>query len=540
MRYRLSTLLSFLSWPALAASTTLDDGRNALLALPADGRASTVVSLPLAEGDTSPFTVVDSRTVPRELMRRHPGLRSFRGTDAQGRSVRLDLARDMARLHVRRPDGTWEPARTIATEPTAAPVAVPETTVVPAPGDASGRHTRQRRALTQGNVHYDFRLALAAGSHFVDHHGGTPEAALGALTHMVNRANEVLEVDLGVHLTLAAKNDRLFVTDREGDPLEFGEPRTAAVEFIRRRLPAGAYDLGHSLTRLDGGESETGTVCSDALDADYLGTHKASASSGGVDDDGAFTNFLLVLGNQLGAPFRDNRCWACHAFDGPSIERVRTWLASRGGRCGKQRLATGMAAWIDPDSLAEPQVIPAHTPFWLEAAVTPGTPGRRLSYAWDDDSFEPRIRSIGPRLSPRREFTTHLPERSGWLDFRLTVRDNAGADSTFATGGKRLQVIDTGRAFAMEPVASALAGGPLAVRWDPAGTTAEPISCHFLDALLSVDDGASWQTLANYVPNNGAAVLTLPADTRSEGARLRLACDWHPFYAESPAPFAIR
>jgi hypothetical protein len=536
MRCHLYALLLLLPWPCAATTHGLDEARARLFALPADGKASAVVSLPLRDGTKSAFTLMDSRTLPRDLLRRFPALRSFRGNDAAGRGARLDYASGIARLSVRQVDGQWWQTD----------LAQPSTAAQDTSRAGQARASRQVAATpalgvsSSGNVRYEFRLALAAGSQFVAAHGGTPEAALGAVVHIVNRANEVLENDLGVHLTLAAHNDRLMVADTEGDPLRHGEPRTAAVNLIDHRLPATAYDLGHALLSLDGGEADTGTSCSDAQDADYLATHKAAAWSGGADPDAAFANFLLVLGNQLGAPFRENRCWQCMAFDGASIARVRTWLASRGGRCAKKYVVGAAAPWIDPEPLAEPMVIPARTPFWLDAVVEPGTPGRRLSYAWDDIDPQPRFRSAAPGPFARREFAAQLPTDSRWLAFRLTVRDNAGETATVASEDTRVQVVDTGRAFAMEPVPDGIAGQPLGIRWDPAGTTLEPISCHFLDASLSRDGGMSWQVIARDLGNSGSAAIVLPKDAASTDARLRLSCDWRPFFAESPEPFRIR
>jgi len=535
MRRPLYVLLLLFPWPC-AAMDALADAHARLFELPADGKASAVVTLPLRDGTGSAFTLVDSRTLPRDLLRRFPAMRSFRGSDAAGRSARLDYAKGIARLSVRHDDGQWWHAAVAQAYPIApSPVRAAR---VPAPGHTP--LTRTLAAAVSGNVRYEFRLALAAGSQFVGANGGTPEAALGAAAHLANQANEVLENDLGVHFTLAAHNERLMLTDSEGDPLRHGEPRTASVNLISRRLPATAYDLGHALLGLEGGEADTGTSCSDALDADYFATHKAAAWSGGADSDAAFANFVLVLGNQLGAPFREARCWQCLAFDGASIARVRTWLASRGGRCAKKFVVDAAAPWIDPESLAEPAVIPAHTPFWLDAAVEPGTPGRRLFYAWDDIDPQPRFRSIAPTSSVRREFTSGLPADSRWLSFRLTVRDNGGATATVASDDTRVQVVDTGRAFAVEPVADGVAGQALGIRWDPAGTTLAPISCHFLEASLSSDGGASWHVIARDVSNSGSAAITLPAKAHSDNARLRLSCDWRPFFAESPKPFRIR
>lgn len=538
MRYPLPALLFLLPLPAIANASTalLEAARPALLALPADGRTAVTVPLPLPSEGASAFTLVDSRTLPRDLMRRYPALRSYRGIDGEGRVARLDYAAGSVMYSVREPDGTWaaeQRAHLPSTPGVSPPTVRAPSAAAPSPAP------RQRRSTSQGALRYDFRLALAADARYVATHGGTRETALAAMAHHANRANEVLENDLGVHLTLAGHTDRLIVTQADGDPLGEGEPRTAAAEFIRQRLPARSYDLGHAFIGLDGGETDTGTVCSDALDADYLATHKAAAWSGGADEPGAFSNFLLVLANQLGAPFRDTRCWQCLAFDGASIARVRQWLASRGGGCADKRLVDAMAPWVDPDSLAEPRAIPAHTPFWLDATVQAGTPGRTLTYAWDDIGFEPQLPSQRPSRTLRREITHDLPTAAGWLDFRLTVRDNGGPDATVASGDTHYQVVDTGRPFAMEPVTDATAGAPLAIRWDPAGTTLAPLSCHFLDALLSRDGGTSWQTIGTDIRNTGSDIITLPADATTDAARLRLACDWRPFFAEAPAPFPI-
>ncbi|UPG94948.1 reprolysin-like metallopeptidase [Luteibacter aegosomatissinici] len=536
MRRPVHAFLLLLPWSCAAAADSLGDARARLFELAADGKARTVISLPLPDGATSAFTLWDSRTLPRDLLRRYPTMRSFRGSDTAGRSVRLDYAGGQARMSLREADGQWQPT---AASPLPAfsppPSAAPALLTLPQPATMD-----TLAPSAAGNVRYEFRLALAAGSAFTAANGGTREAALGAAAHLVNRANEVLENDLGVHLTLAAHDDRLMVADHRRDPLREGEPRSAAANLITRRLPASGYDLGHALLGLDGGETETGTSCSDAMDADYLATHKAAAWSGGADPDAAFANFLLVLGNQLGAPFRETRCWHCLAFDGVSIARVRNWLASRGGACARKYMINAIAPWIDPESLADPPVIPARTPFWLDATVEPGIAGRRLSYAWDDLDGQHGFRAAAPGPTARRVFTSGLPQGSRWLSFRLTVRDNGGETATVATDDARVQVVDTGRAFAMEPVPDGSAGQPLGIRWDPAGTSLAPISCHFLEASLSLDDGSTWQAVARDVANTGSAAIPLPAGTATQHARLRLSCDWRPFFAESPAPFRIR
>ncbi|QWT19148.1 hypothetical protein KPL74_15520 [Bacillus sp. NP157] len=540
-------------------SAELADAHAALAASTADGRGETSVTLPLRGGAASTFRMVDSGVLPRALVRRHPSMRSYRGEDAQGRTARLDYAGNVGRLSVSGDDDDtrpWEHVETLPSLPMDLLPTNPRASQAaaglhgPAPDGRGGGSPTSiaqtpfggdlgKAGASHGNVRYDFRLALAADSRFVAANGGTVASALGAAAHMVNRANERMENDLGVHLVLAAQSDRLMMASAASDPLRHGEPRTAAAMLIQRRLAASSYDIGHALLGLNGGETATGTSCSDARDADYLATHKAAAWSGGEDDDAALEAFILVLGNQLGAPFRKPRCPSCHAFDGASIERVRVSLGSRGGRCARKHVSDATAAWIDPESLAEPIVIPAHTPFWLDATIEPTMPGRRLSFAWDELGESPRSERVAPSRRSRREFVDDLPDAAGSRYFRLTVRDQGGLTATVASEDTRVQVVDTGGAFALHPTADARRGEALDVRWDVAGTTTRPISCHFLDLGLSIDDGASWTTLARDVPNSGSAAINLPPDAATDKARLRIACDWRPFFAVSPKPFRI-
>jgi len=532
--------------PAMAgtAPSPLAEARAPLFALAPDGQAAAVVPLPLADGTPSAFRMVDSRTLPRALMRRIPAMRSFRGEDSAGRTARLDYAADAARLSVR--DGAGWSHYTVAlpsdpSGPASLPMAVRGAPVLAQAQAEEKPWAPWAPVAASAPVRYEFRLALAAGSRFTAAHGGTRDAALGAIAHVANRANEIFENDLGVHFTLAADSERLVITDPEGDPLRYGEPRSAAVELIDRRLGASAYDLGHALLGpdLSGGESATGTSCSDARDANLLATHKAAAWSGATDAETAFTGMLFTLANQLGAPFRPHACWHCLSFDGASIARVRSWLGSRGGRCARKVLVDATAPWIDAQSWEEPPMIPARTPFWLDARVEATMPGRHLSYAWDQVDDAPLGPTSPPAAHSRREFTSALPATARWMDYRLTVRDNGGATATWASMDLRVQVIDTGRPFAVLPTADTATASPLVVRWDPAGTTSPPLSCHFVDIALSRDDGATWQPLATGERNDGEATLPVPEGAAAERARLRVACDWRPFFAESAEPFRI-
>ncbi|WP_051938485.1 reprolysin-like metallopeptidase [Luteibacter sp. 9135] len=607
---------------AIASPPPLDEAalRRRLLALPTQGPRETVVELPVEDGPAWPFRIRASGTLPPALLKRYPGLRSFRGADDKGRTLRLDLSPSGVRASVRDGGTTWtfrpgQPVRrerTGYTGPEAHVGAIPgSTTGTPADPAMSGAPVTATLAHGAGAIRHDFRLAVAAGSRYVASTGGTMTTALAEIAHAVNQANEVFETDVGVHFTLVDRNDRIIRPDPERDPFETHDPGMAAVMLIDRDIGAGRYDIGHAVLTYTGGESHVGTSCSDARDADFFATHKAAAWSGhpAPATESFATGYLIhVLGRQLGAWPTANGCrhdtlddramepgggstamgyapagcggegqWlqtrSDRYFHAASIEQMQAWLASRGGRCATRRLRDVAAPWIDPESLADRSVIPARTPFVLDARVEASTPDRRLTYAWEqmdpgtgqrgplhDMGDGPLFRSFPPvavswRVFPRMaavlghavaEPGETLPTTSRQLAFRLTVRDNGGDSATVASADTRLRVVDTGRAFAVvAPTAgsTAPAGGRLRVAWDVAGTDTAPISCHFVAIDLSLDGGLSWLAPALAVDerNDGDAEVTLPAHrATTEAARLRVRCDWRPFFAVSPGDFRIR
>jgi hypothetical protein len=585
--------------------------RRSLLRLPQDASASADVSLPTGATTSSVFHVRDSGTLPAALSAKFHGMRSFRGTDTEGRTVRLDLSKAGVRASVREGAREWllRPGDRAMASP---PGAMADAGGLPIRPDVSELPVTMAALRSGGGVRYDFRLAVAASSAYVARFGGTVEGALGEIVHAVNRANEVFETDVGVHFTLVDNNERIIRANPRRDPYRRMDPGPATVQLIDREIGKKNYDIGHAVTTFFGGESQTGTSCSDDRKADFFATHKAAAWSGHANPESEpyAVGFLIhVLGRQLGAWPTANGCSrttladravepgggstvmgyapsACGGnaqwlqarsdlyFHAANIEQIQGWLGSRGGRCASKHINPMFAAWIDPEPLAEEKIIPARTPFMLEAPAEPAEPadGRRLTYTWEqmdagqeqrrdltDLGNGPLFRSFAPtatgvRVFPRMaavlgheaaEPGETLPTTSRMLNFRLTARDNGGEQATVASADARVRVIDTGRPFAvLSPVATtrSVGGQSLHVRWDVAGTTDEPISCHFLEIDLSVDGGASWLAtpLATDVRNNGDAEVTLPAVERpTERARLRLRCDWRPFFAVSPGDFTI-
>lgn len=592
-----------------AAVAVMDESslRQILLRLPDDASRTADVGLPIDAGRSSLFHLRDSGTIPKGLAAKFPGLRSFRGADDYGRTVRLDLSKAGVRTSVRDGDAEW--------------IFRPGDLAARTPGDSSvpraASATREfalpvgmAMARDGGSMRYDFRLAVAADSHYVAQFGGTVEGALAEIVHAVNRANEVFETDVGVHFTLVDNNEKIIRADPRRDPFRGSDPGPASVRLIDREIGRRNYDVGHAVTTYFGGESHVGNTCSDDRRADFFATHKAAAWSGHASPQSepfAVGFMIHVLGRQLGAwptaagcgrmtlpdramepgggstamGFAPSACggkaqWLQPRsdlyFHAANIEQMRAWLGSKGGRCARKRINAVSTPWIDPTPLAEEKVVPARTPFVLEASAEPGADGSRLTYTWEqmdagdeqrgelaDDGHGPLFRSFAPVTTGVRHFPRMaavlghepagpgetLPTRSRLLNFRLTVRDNGGDHATVASADTRIRVVDTGRPFAVllpDATTRGVGGGTMRVRWDVAGTTAAPINCHFLDIDLSVDGGASWLAtpLATDVRNTGETEVTLPSiGVPTEHARLRVRCDWRPFFAVSPGDFTV-
>jgi len=605
----LGALLPMASQMAVAADES--SLRRSLLRLPQDATRSIEVDVPTGAATSSRFRVSDSGTLPRALAAKFPGLRSFRGVDAQGRTVRLDLSTAGMRASVRDGDREWlvRPGEVALQASVGSPAdsgAADTRTVAPEPALSA----RMTMARSGGGMRYDFRLAVAADSRYVAKFGGTVEGALGEIVHAVNRANEVFETDAGVHFTLVDNNEKIIRADPRRDPYRRMDPGPATVQLIDREIGKRNYDIGHAVTTLSGGESHIGTSCSDDRRADFFETHKAAAWSGHPhpESDSYAVGFMIhVLARQLGAWPTANGCsrptlpdravepgggstamgYAPSGCGGEAqalqprsdlylhaanIEQVQAWLGARGGRCARKHINPESAPWFDPEPFAEERVIPARTPFVLEGSAEQEAETRRLTYTWEqmdvgdeqrgalvDKGNGPLFRSFSPTLSGRRSFPRMaavlghetaepgeaLPTTSRPLNFRLTARDNGGEHATIASVDTRVRVVDTGRPFAVispQAAARGVGGHAMRVRWDVAGTTREPISCHFLEIDLSVDGGSTWLAtpLSTDVRNSGEAEVTLPAiPTSTDHARLRLRCDWRPFFAVSPGDFTI-
>lgn len=225
--------------------------------------------------------------------------------------------------------------------------------------------------------------------------------------------------------------------------------------------------------------------------------------------------------------------------------------------------------------------IPAQTPFALTASAT-DPDGDTLTYCWEefdkgsaqstanpvDTGNMPLFRSYPPTTNPTRVFPALtyilnnanappasnadgystgevLPSTTRTMTFRVTVRDNraAGGGSNWAstTVGS---ITGTGPFAVTAPnTATTIAGGSTqTVTWNVAGTSAAPISCANVKISLSTDGGRIFPfVLANSVPNNGSANVTIPnvANVATTQGRIKVESVGNIFFDISDANLTI-
>lgn len=262
-------------------------------------------------------------------------------------------------------------------------------------------------------------------------------------------------------------------------------------------------------------------------------------------------------------------------FHAKNIEEVRNFVTGPGAACGIVRDNPRQPPVILSISGRTPTVIPAHTPFMLSGQARSPYADAVLTYTWEqidlgpeqaeqqalsDPGAGPIFRSYPPSTNATRIFPNIrailgeealglgevYPATTRDLNFRLTVRDNLAANATSSYVDRKIQVVDTKRAFAVtEPTRATAWSVPRkqTVRWDVAGTDRPPISCKSVQISLSVDGGHTFlpKPLIASTPNVGVAEIDVPRQHQNvPAARVRVSCNDNLFFAISPGDFDIR
>jgi len=450
------------------------------------------------------------------------------------------------------------------------------------------------------SIEYDcqlkkYRIAIAAAGEYTQYHGGTVEDALGAIVISLNRANEIFENDLGIHLELIENNDEIIYTSALNDPYTYNAAGAAQVPSQNQStldtiIGSENYDIGHVFIIFSGTSATTASVCKDT---------KARGYTGNLEIQGEPFNlaFCSVLGRQFGAvrtynnscgntndefsvePGGGSTIMGSGGFCAPtvqdfrdpyfhsiSIQSIKEYINSEEGNdCGTVISTVNSSPTVEIDT--HYYNIPISTPFILSANAT-DVDNDPLTYCWEQTDTElqtmpplstntgsPLFRSFLPdtnnkRIFPRLEAIINnemptwevLPSIPRIMNFDVTIRDNNLEYGCVTIDSVIVETIEGAGPFLVETPNENVnwyIGFNETITWDVANTDAAPINCSNVDILLSTDGGYTYPILlAENVPNDGMQDIIVP-NTIGTNNRVKIACSDNIFFDISDKNFSI-
>ncbi len=425
---------------------------------------ATDVSLPLPEGGFSDFNVVDSGTLPPELQKKYPEILSFKGRDAQGRRLRLDVSPSGFQAMVFDKDGIWMVRPEVIAGGNdnylsyrraelaglgshwqcdthgdqVTPLAITTGTNAVVPSTVTGAQQRVYRTAVAANNYY----VSAVG-------GGTVAGGLAAVVTAVNRVTEVYEYEMSIRLVLVPNNDLIIYPNAGSDP--FSSNGTGVINnstsVINAAIGSGNYDIGHVFTTGSGGVAGLGVVCGGSkargttglsnpigddfyidfvaheMGHQFAGNHPFNGSNGncsggnrngGTAYEPGSGSSIMAYAGICGAD--DLQPHSDPYFHAISLQEI-TNFTNGSGNCSVNTAASNQPPVIGSSSLPPSgKTIPVQTPFMLYASATdPNNDG--LGYSWEewdlgaqialsggDNGSSPIFRSFPPKANGVRSF----------------------------------------------------------------------------------------------------------------------------------------
>jgi subtilisin-like proprotein convertase family protein len=441
-----------------------------------------------------------------------------------------------------------------------------------------------------------YRTAVSTTGEYTRFHGGTVEGAMAAIVTTINRVNVVYLAEHSVRLNLIENNDRLIFLDPDTDPFtnnSLSNMLNENRETINSIIGVNNYDVGHVFGTAGGGLAQLGSVCN--LNG------KARGGTGLPQPRGDFFDVVYVgheFGHQFAAAHTFNNCDG-NESPGTAFEPGSgTTIMAYAGLCGSNNVTTSTDFYFHNASLVQvrnfietgggstcglvldtenthPRVniqarqnlaIPISTPFELFATAEDNEDSN-LVMNWEQWDLGPQS-VLGSPIGTAPLFRSQIPESTGRrvlpimsrvlngtssnqeilptttrpITFRVSVRDNhPGSGGASWAQLNMTATAEAGPFRILAPVVQEQirTGSFYEIKWDVANTDKAPVSCEFVDILISRNGGLVFSdTLLRRVPNTGSVMAVMPFQP-GNSMRIKIAGHDHVFFQVNPGNFRL-
>lgn len=296
----------------------------------ANGQAHTTLDIPMPDGSTQKFAVVETPCMEPELAARFPNVRAYAGESLElpGTTVRCTLTSRGFHALVLSPSGTVvvNPASSLPTDRTPTYISFRQEDAADSgtqfdctvlgedekpPVDRAAASTPLR-----GTYRNDLIVAYLPTAEWTILHGNSVETAISAMAELTTRLNAIYEKELCVRFIISAQQDKLIQFNPATDDLTNSSSSSMLEEAagVYNRLTPTLYSqMRHVLGTYGGGVAYLYSSCSS----------QAAVTSSALPIENVYTVMVVAheMGHQFSAPHTfSGRGERCNGNAGDCIE----------------------------------------------------------------------------------------------------------------------------------------------------------------------------------------------------------------------------